>query len=178
MYIYPITDPEILRLEIRMALYREPMPDYSGYDELSKLQSKVLKQWEQQSRIAYLKEPEFKVGDVVYVNGEGKEWELTEIHDKGYNLKIDTRRTNGKMSFRIAQLSDLSYYPGQEYDGEVKYVIEVEIKMMDYGSEHTERFEWQDVEEPPMNHMSPGQDDTDKFEEGVNKGEILAEIKI
>jgi len=62
-YIYPHNDPEILKLGIRMALYGEKKPEdnyVTGYGD------PAMSVWCENSRIAYLKEPEFKVGDTVY----------------------------------------------------------------------------------------------------------------
>jgi len=70
-FIYPHSSPEILKLGIRWALYREKKPEQnypkdSNYYQSEKIEyNKKYRQW-QQSRIAYLKEPEFKVGQVIY----------------------------------------------------------------------------------------------------------------
>lgn len=72
-YIYPITDPKILKLGIRWALYREDAPERTDfwvnknmndvyYDAQGYLDAEKK---HLESFIAYLKEPKFKVGDII-----------------------------------------------------------------------------------------------------------------
>ena len=70
-FIEPITDPEILKLGIRMALYREKKPEINynqPQNDRVLMHEGEVEYWREQSFIAYLKE-EFKNGDIVYLDG-------------------------------------------------------------------------------------------------------------
>ena len=65
------TDPKILKLGIKWALYREKKPDkkdltYKKDVFYERDYNDVLKWWQEKSFIAYLKEPEWKVGETIY----------------------------------------------------------------------------------------------------------------
>jgi len=71
-------DPEMLKLGFGMALYGEPKPEKRNYyvipndaiDSVNYFSETIyetdLEKWTEQSFIAYLKEAEFKVGNMVY----------------------------------------------------------------------------------------------------------------
>ncbi len=190
-FIYPHTDPEILKLGIRMALYREKKPgkpegDLSPYNDYDDYISHEFPLW-QQSRIAYLKEQEFKVADEVYKISTGLKYEFVELQNRGRVKLWD----EDNCMYVIANIKDLSHYcPGQQYDGEVKYVREVAIidkVSIPYKSRELKYHkQWQEVEEPNANNieyyynnhwdLEKFEKDHTQFQEGVNKGEILAEI--
>ena len=173
-YIYPITDPEILKLGFRMALYREKRP----IDILpAKKEIEALREW-QKSRIAYLKEPEFKVGDVFYLTRNTDFGGIIE-YGRDYNYKLITH-----------------YKSGQEVES-FKYVREVEYEnTLDRRSSALQIYSgWEEVEEPvkmmyskieEAGLYSDGSTDSHQhakfnpiytqFQEGVKKGEIIAEI--
>jgi len=90
-YIEPITDPKILKLGIRMALYGEPKPEKSyiipdPINVSEAIYQTDLDKW-QKSRIAYLKEPEFKVGEKVYRKKDGFKITLVK-QDLKFDLKL------------------------------------------------------------------------------------------
>lgn len=115
-WIELITDPKILKLGIRMALYREKKPEEDDYFESmpDQFESDMIK-WREQSRIAYLKEPEFKVGEKVYEISTGAY--AGDVCVVWMDLVITT-----KGRFKEDEISH--YCPGQEYDGDIKYVEE------------------------------------------------------
>jgi len=166
-YIYPHNNPEILKLGIRMALYREKKPEINynqPQDDRVLMHEGEVKNWREQSFIAYLKEPEFKVGEMVYRKSDYK-----EIIFEG--MKSDCSH----------------YYPGQEYNGDINYVR----KIGRYTSQDSilidekPKIEWQEVEEPePMligetKYHEPTYEPNPKytqFQEEINKAKILADI--
>lgn len=122
-YIYPHSNPKILKLGIRMALYREKEPDYNNINDDTVLSTA---KW-QQSRIAYLKEPEFKDRDVIYHLKTGEELIIDGSIHKGFQEECS------------------HYYPGQQVESSFKYVREEEI----YDDEFNWPIKvWQEVEEP------------------------------
>jgi len=205
-YIYPITDPEILKLGIRMALYREKKPEYlttdfypqPNYSSAERQMDNAIIVWEQ-SFIAYLKEPEFKEGDIAWHPKKGKR----EIIKVSLNMKGKLLIYVGKLWYYPA--SEFShYYPGQEVES-FKYVRKVhiynptEIYSEESGEmeESLSRYEWQEVEEPAepkyiesehFNSISTNWLLEDRkahekwyklyiqFQEGVKQAKILAEI--
>ena len=181
MYIYPITDPEILKLGIRMALYREKKcTDTNCQDGISVTafgdymgKCPHCNDWTK-SRIAYIKEPEFKARELVY-DKDGRKVRITNINKGIVHYHYTDNPQRYSIPLDIFKQFNSHYYPGQEVES-FKYVREMEIKMMDYGSKHTERLEWQEVEEPIMRIDFIIDPKYTKFQEEVNKGEILAEI--
>ena len=205
MFIYPHSDPEILKLGIRMALYGEPKPDDEDYKHdafierirkedykhvnLIKEYHEEIKLW-QKTRIACLKE-EFKAAEIIIEIASLRKMEVGVICGDGSfaaayieNNKSFTR-TNKSFSQDSTLISH--YCPGQEYDGDVKYLRKVKTeKVIRYGwNVH----EWQEVEEPAEDVIikSSGEKgdivhdtqwDTNpkytQFQEGIKKGEILA----
>ena len=181
-YIEPITDPEILKLGFgSMALYREKKPAI-GNQIHPDLQDKetfdegldIVTNW-QQSFIAYLKEPGFKVGELAYTIDKGQllEPKLTKtgLYYVKNNINLFTH-----------------YYPGQEWDGDIKYVREVKSEVF-RKEMHLETFtDWQEVEEPAKYnqpdsfyinsdkpHYNPTSEYT-QFQEEIKQGKIIAEI--
>ncbi len=140
-WIEPHTDTKILKLGIRWALYREKKPDHLPT---------INHEWANKHRIGYLKEQEFKVGDLYYKKGKKKgSWNAT------YTIgDIDL------VEFTQQQLSKLysHYYPGQE-ESSFKYVRKVETvdktPISDKFNSTTQvlkyQFEWQEVEQPEEN---------------------------
>jgi len=185
-YIYPHSNPKILKPGIKFALYREKKPGIEdalpGREKMAEaFIPGLLKLW-QQTRIAYLKEPEFKVGEQIYSDN----WELwqdtrfviTEI--EGDMIKcLDNSSLPSVHRFDKEWCSH--YYPGQQYDGEIKYVRKLY-------SQSGRWIGWQEVEEPEVYPEYDGisldppevaYDTTDEwrqFQEDVDKGIILAEI--
>jgi len=194
-YIYRHFDLKILKLGIKWALYREKKPE----EALS-----IYKEWHEESRIAYLKEAEFKVGEIIYY--KGTPYSLIELVGNKPHLQsclmdghdTDTIITNIK-------IKELSHYcPGQEYDGDIKYVREINFyefkKVPDDGSKWNEwkNNKWQELEEPaeyintynigsgadsigfPIPHEIENLETNPKhtqFQEDVNEGIILAITK-
>ncbi len=169
-YIYPHIDSKIIKLGIKWALYREKKP----VDILpAKKEIESIKRW-QQSRIVYIKEPEFKVGDVVYYEGNKK--------SKGiiYKEWIETWR---KLNFKGYS----HYYEGQQVES-FKYVREVEHEV-DWLNKMSPRYkkeysEWQEVEQPEKWEIVCAEVDDGasinpkytQFQEDKKSGVILAEI--
>ena len=96
-YIYPITDPEILKLGIKWALYDC-----------------------EQSFIAYLKEPEFKEDNKVYYRGT-LYYFVCFIEKKYCHIIKDLKGTD-PINVLLKYVSH--YYPGQQVES-FKYVEEV-----------------------------------------------------
>jgi len=167
-YIYPITDPEILG--IRMALYESKRPEI--YD--------IPNAWQEHSFIAYLKEPEFTIESVLY-DPDGVK--ILVMNEGNLKLAIAANRMPHCEPYWS------HYYPGQEYDGDIKYVRKV-VKSEMYIYPEAKVFEiegteqWQEVEEPeeqipgcsapPFNWM-PNPDYT-QFQADKKQAKILAEI--
>jgi len=195
-YIEPITDPKILKLGIKWALYREKKPDYREVVEHDYLEpyNDTVKKWHEQSRIAYPKEPEFKVGDIVYLLKpkiilevechSGKIYSIDKLQDIG----VQFDNVGGVWFNNENQLSH--YYSGQEVES-FKYVRKVEHNYTDIDAETPNEYfyhadadltEWQEVEEPNVeNYLHFSSDRQYKvavtqFQEDVNKAKILAEI--
>ncbi len=148
-FIEPITDPEIVKLGIRWALYREPCPkresffNKSGqyYFEYQEKYDDELNRHEQ-SFIVYLKEPGWKVGDDIYwVDKDGKlqSGKVKEFRE-GYIILEDGRGIGNEDNISYSH-----YYPGQEYDGDIKYVRK---KVTHFALGTSSKAEWQEVEEP------------------------------
>ncbi len=187
-YIYPITDPEILKLELEWALYDRPKPPEEERDNRDG--HFYIDEWRKQSRIAYLKEPEFNVAEGCYKIEETGRFVIHSIDKGKVFIYTEYRHVDGHW----VSINNLShYYPGQEYDGEVKYVREVNIERLKakHLNDDVEPL-WQEVEEPEERTIIPGMEksscfgpdlgpemtnpDHTQFQEGVNKGEILSEI--
>jgi len=200
MYIEPHNDPGILKLEIRMALYEEKKPDKNDYypdpDQQyfdDAMYNRDLRYWSK-SRIAYLKEPEFKVGDIghcIRITEHTPHW----MRKPGIieEVRKDSILINfaGWSGFVLKE--DFShYYPGQEVES-FKYVREVEKVVEGWHPEIDgvkpviHQIEWQEVEEPAE---APNWDEKDKdrethakwhlkytqFQADKKQAEILAEI--
>ena len=116
MYIYPHTDSKILKLGFgSMAGYREKKPEWKdGFFNVGL--NERIKQWQEQSFIAYLKEPEFT--EITY-------WKVKELYViKQFNLREhtfiigDILKTGSYFFQTLSKLfkeGDLShYYPGQQ----------------------------------------------------------------
>ena len=190
-YIEPITDTKILKLGFgSMALYREKKPKMIEDCHGSLLLYKCEIGEFEQSRIAYLKEPEFKAGEVIYWKGE--QYIIESIEG---NYAILSYPKNPNIDPSLFPLNELShYYPGQEYDGEIKYVRKVKLETRFFNNPpHYIEFEWQEVEEPAeaapnrkaytedekqlwVDDLKEWRNDYNKFQEGVNNGEILGVI--
>ncbi len=150
MYIYPITDPKILKLGIRMALYREKKPDlmkkamYSHEDNGEVwVKTPEYNLW-QQSFIAYLKEPEFKAKDIAYKNGI--KYKITLIKKTSESSICMSVGSGLRVEINLKDLSH--YYEGQEVES-FKYVRRIEFEE-DEGAvmASIELIEWQEVEQP------------------------------
>jgi len=153
MYIYPITDPEILELGIRMALYREKKP--TGFsinpdpEDIGELQTDI-SEWEMTDFIAYLKEPEFKVGNYVYLlNGENEfRYRIYKVIDESF-VELECIEAEEIKTILISKISH--YCLGQEVES-FKYVKKELKKEVEEDTEtsfvikYTEK--WQEVEEP------------------------------
>jgi len=191
-YIEQHSNPEILKLGIKYALYGEKRPDEHDFHRLEdgmpsfEIEEfrEACEQW-QQSRIAYLKEPEFKVGEIWY-------WRVTNMRGQKYNpTSDDFGHTKG---FELEQIEIAKrfshYYPGQQVES-FKYVREMNFyefkKVPDDGSKWNEwkNNKWQEAEEPePMfvgktKYHEPTYEPNPKytqFQEDVERGIILAEI--
>ncbi len=128
-YIYPHTDSKILKLGIKWALYREKEPEenYTTYT-FGQVYDDI-KLW-LQSRIAYLKEPEFKVGEMVmYFPKEPLELRPHQLKEESLVVEVlEVLKTRihyydawsgGKKSRPIEMFSH--YYEGQQVES-FKYV--------------------------------------------------------
>ncbi len=179
-WIESITDPKILKLGIRMALYREKKPEKWPFlvkeanasdkatqieqatDQARKNYERAIKYW-QQSRIAYLKEPEFKVGETWYFIKTGKSVRCTGTLDEGKTFIYQSIKGTGTIAKNEVESLFSHYYPGQEWDGEVKYVrahcpecneiLDRQVKdwnaCHECGEAHPDSdIKWQEVEEP------------------------------
>ena len=138
-YIYPHTDSKILKLGFgSMAGYREKKPEWKdGFFNVGL--NERIKQWQEQSFIAYLKEPEFT--EITY-------WKVKELYViKQFNLREhtfiigDILKTGSYFFQTLSKLfkeGDLShYYPGQQ---------EESFKYVKYNQRNLVK--WQEVEEP------------------------------
>jgi len=200
-YNYPITDPKTLKLGIKYALY--PRPKYNKKEwslyhgtngEFNKESFERYIKAHEQSRIAYLKEREFKVGDVVYYKDKPNHSWYTKLKlGKRYNkLSWRFNALDGSKGFGIIEEIKIThYYPGQQVES-FKYVKERLINI-DACPLFTE---WQEVEEPDncddlYNATDIDWDGNDRnifledrfnedltqFQEDVDEGKILAITK-
>jgi len=194
MYIYPITDPEILELGIRMALYREKKPGkpkgsiypYSDYDDYFNHEFPM---WYEEHFIAYLKEPEFRVGERFYYIEHGETNIVRPTF--GYITKEDIKVKEKNIELGIEETAWLShYYPGQEVES-FKYVRKIEKPLPEdfWGNNEAVQFDdydynqalekwqqqsgWQEVEEPLS--WFPKTETID-FQEDKKQGKIIAKI--
>jgi len=179
-YIDQHSNHKILKIRIKWALYGEKKPEITQYINSGGIKKRFIAKWEEQSRIAYLKEPEFKVGDKVYYMGIPAR--LIE-KDKDQWLVGDYLQKTKLQYFR--KESDLShYYPGQQVES-FKYVELIEKISKNYPYLN-DKHKWQEAEEPePMfvgktKYHEPTYEPNPKytqFQEDVDKGIILAIIK-
>jgi len=148
MYIYPHNNPEIRTGS--MALYREKKPkkeDYYHSDMDDNYFSKTIyemdsKNW-QQSFIAYLKEPEFKVRSWVYSKNTGAHCWVERIENNFvWCIRYSLKNFGVNRKFKKSDLSH--YYPGQEVES-FKYVREVLVIEKGHS---VRKKEWQEVEKP------------------------------
>ena len=188
-YIYPHTDSKIIKLGFgSMALYREKKPDKKDYyaipDDAIKADNcfseTIFKMdftnW-QESRIGYIKEPEWKdidIGQTYYFNGANglEAYTIKTIDGSGNvilwdNQHIERITTNTKdFDKRFTH-----YYPGQQVES-FKYVREEEVRAWKY--------EWQEVEEPEITKLkwleNKAMNDYTQFQEELKSGVILAEV--
>jgi len=175
-YIYQHTNSKILKLGIRMALYREKKPGpVTIMNGVAHYRRNVFEKFEA-SRIAYLKKPEFKDKDEIYYIKSGEKL----IIDGFINKELQKQCSH--------------YYPGQQVES-FKYVEEVlqnwcqecdkahvDFKCPECGDStyYVDKLSWQEVEEPVkvkgnIGMKKPNQAYT-QFKEDVDKGIILAEI--
>jgi len=152
-----------------MVLYGEKEPDYNNvYDDT--VLSTV--KW-QQSFIAYLKEPEFKCGDFIYHIETREKW-FIRTPEFPNNFICDNANSKHVIfkSILKSDLGDFShYYPGQEWDGEIKYVRLVKNYNSEADQPHRKspiyQTEWQEVEEPDYDTVINLIDTTDNCPNGV-----------
>ncbi len=204
-FIYPITDPEILKLGFGMALYKNRKPEIKQCKAQNlEYESQVI-QWQYQSFITYLKE-EWKEDEWIYYNRKSRiliefstlrNWAKLEDDSNGQTLEIE----------KVPLNEIFHYYPGQEYNGGIKYVegkaycdcgikvspnIDGSYFCVDCEKTINPEFEWQEVEEPAGKILIPGMEKSScfgpdlgpemtnpahtQFRKGVKKGEILGII--
>jgi len=162
------SNPKILKLGIKFALYRE------------------------KKRIAYLKGSEFRVGDKVWILELNTEWLITELNSGGrYTLKSTGKPgfiTSSTTLYQIESNECSHYYPGQQAES-FKYVqlqTVVGTRHSKYGDEEQEAEFWQEVEEPykengkyldySIKNAKTFEEEYTQFKKAVDKGKILAEI--
>ena len=173
------TDSKILKLGIKWALYREKKPDKKDYyaipDDAIKADNCFsetifkmdFENWEQ-SRIGYIKEPEFKVGERLYslrFEKDGESFIYT-----GNESWIDHNNIDKLYSH---------YYEGKQVESLIKYVEKINTGDEICG------YIWQEVEEPePMligetKYHEPTYEpnpEYTQFQADKKQGKILAEI--
>jgi len=171
IHIYPHNNPDIK--EGPMGAYSEPKPykedgKYLDYEISNVITYKEdLTVWEK-SRIGYIKEPVFKVGDKLYSLRFEQDGE--SIIYTGEEQWIDHNNVDKLYSH---------YYAGQQLPRDsFRWVRKLEFEE-DEGAvmASVKPIEWQQVEEPTLNHMSPRQDEWQEFEEPCLSGETLLEQK-
>lgn len=186
-------DPKILKLGIRMALYREKKPEIptgntgaikEKMDAIEAVANTLMTVW-RSTRLAYLKEPEFKYDDVVF-DRECNSYRVGKINNDGTITVVGINKVI-KKTFKESDLSH--YYPGQEVES-FKYVREV----LNYQYEGTDVAMnqiplWQEVEVPdkeiPTQILIGSEPDIDwqpnpeytQFQADKDKGIILAITK-
>jgi len=146
-YIYPHKNSEILKLGIRMALYREKKPEKSyiipdPINVSEAIYQTDLDKW-QQSFIAYLKEPEFKGSEKVYYR-EGQ-----QVESFKYMKHVIDFENIPPMSSEIK---------GKWQEVEEPY--KENGKYSDYSIKNAKTFK----------------EDYTQFQEGLKQGKIIAEI--
>ncbi len=185
MWIEPHTNPNILKLGIKWALYREKKPDKNNY--FNKFSISI---WEEESRIAYLKEPE-----LTQKQYDEFKYKFYVVKDFSYkntylNIKgdvIDHKLWDYSIFVDLLKKGFLShYYPGQQVES-FKYVRKVEH--LQSAIDYQEGFsEWQEVEEPEEEKINlhslivkgtenkyPNPKYT-QFQADIKQAKILAEI--
>lgn len=199
-YIEPITDPKILKLGFgSMALYKKPWPQFDlKYYHISS-RNQILEVWEQ-SFITYLKEQEFKVREIVYWDKGERRHIIEEVLKD--SKQIILQDVVGPLPFSVISHN----YPGQEYDGDIKYVEKIHVcpkclEEVTYPSlnihwcqscgEYTAgETDWQEVEEPEEALIDYSLNTGDEvrqelstnplytqFQEDKKKAKIIAEIR-
>ncbi len=171
-WIEPHNDPKILKLGIRWALYREKKPDRNKKKLI--FWTFEISEWEEKSRIGYIKEPEWIDNNKVYVKNSGKSSEIPIT----YFASLYTE------DFTKENLSH--YYEGQQVES-FKYVrkeLKKEVEE-DTGTSFVIKYteQWQEVEQPEHQIESITRKNTwetnpkyTQFQEELKSGVILLEV--
>ncbi len=202
-YIYKHKNPEILKLGFgSMALYREKKPEETTRKSFAKEINKINEDWHKSWFIAYLKEPEFKVGEIAYKNGI--KYKITLIKKTSESAICMNVGSGLRVEINLKDLSH--YYLGQEVES-FKYARAhcpecgeiVERKTPYYNCCHKcqvanveAEIEWQEVEEPEEEEKvyiddediekgyAPDfiftNDEYTQFQEELKSGAILLEV--
>ncbi len=152
MNLYPHDNPEIAG---QMAVYREPKPEQENYEDIKygkrggwgiKSFKRALKSW-LESHHAYRIEPEFKVGDIVYLKNPKHNW-----YKKLKLKRIDSRKgyfifhaLDGTKGFGTTSPKESSHFhTGQKIDPKDFMYVKKKVNLI-AGDNLTK---WQEEKEP------------------------------